>query len=223
MTMSSTPRQERLVLDYLASVAAAAADLPPARRDELIADLSEHIAVARSQSAGTEAGVRQILDRLGHPDEIVAEARHDAIAADPGGAAIGADQRHALIEADQGHVLIGADPGSAAALRDTTGTEAHRREARRREGPYPPGPRPPQFHARPTPLHAGPTPPLHARPQPPPSFPAWPAPPTQFHAPPVPARPPGAGISPVNVVILVVLVASCMLVLFLGAVALTIA
>jgi hypothetical protein len=75
MNVSSVDAQDLLVRDYLTAVAHAAADLPAVHRDELLADLSEHIAVARSQCAPTEAGVRTILDRLGHPLAIVDAAR----------------------------------------------------------------------------------------------------------------------------------------------------
>jgi hypothetical protein len=75
MNLSSVDAQDLLVHDYLTAVAYAAADLPAVHRDELLTDLSEHIAVARSQCAPTEAGVRTILDRLGHPFAIVDAAR----------------------------------------------------------------------------------------------------------------------------------------------------
>jgi hypothetical protein len=75
MNVSSVDAQDLLVRDYLTAVASAAADLPAVHRDELLADLSEHIAVARSQCEPTEAGVRTILERLGHPLAIVDAAR----------------------------------------------------------------------------------------------------------------------------------------------------
>jgi uncharacterized membrane protein len=67
---------DRLVEEYLAAVADACAGLAPSRRDELVADLREHIAVARAglRQPG-EADIRSILDRLGEPDAIAAEAR----------------------------------------------------------------------------------------------------------------------------------------------------
>jgi hypothetical protein len=75
MNVSSMDAQDLLVHSYLAAVADAAADLPAVVREELLADLREHIAVARVQHAPTEAGVRTILDRLGHPVAIVEAAR----------------------------------------------------------------------------------------------------------------------------------------------------
>jgi hypothetical protein len=75
MNVSSVDAQDLLVHEYLTAVARAAADLPAVHRDELLTDLREHIAVARSQHEPTEAGVRTILDRLGHPLAIVDAAR----------------------------------------------------------------------------------------------------------------------------------------------------
>lgn len=70
---------ERLVEDYLAAVARACAGLSPAIRMELLADLREHIAVARAElPEQTEAAIHGILDRLGEPAVIAAEARASA-------------------------------------------------------------------------------------------------------------------------------------------------
>jgi uncharacterized membrane protein len=64
---------DRLVEDYLEAVARACADLPIDVRTELLSDLREHIAAQRSHP--TEADIRTILDRLGEPAAIAAEAR----------------------------------------------------------------------------------------------------------------------------------------------------
>jgi uncharacterized membrane protein len=73
-----------LVADYLTRVRAAAAGLDPGRREELIEDLREHIAAARAElSPETEAGVRTVLERLGDPAAIVAEASATEPAAAP--------------------------------------------------------------------------------------------------------------------------------------------
>jgi uncharacterized membrane protein len=67
---------ERIVEDYLAAVARACAGLPASARVELMADLREHIAVARAElTEQTEAAVGAILQRLGEPATIAAEAR----------------------------------------------------------------------------------------------------------------------------------------------------
>ncbi|MFC4069815.1 HAAS signaling domain-containing protein [Actinoplanes subglobosus] len=66
---------DELVAAYLARVERAASRLPAGRREELIADLREHIEIARAESgAESEAEVRTILDRLGDPESIVAAA-----------------------------------------------------------------------------------------------------------------------------------------------------
>jgi hypothetical protein len=71
-----TQHRDLMVEEYLAAVASAGPDLPPHRRDDLLADLREHIASARADLAPeTEADVRTILARLGDPASIVAEAR----------------------------------------------------------------------------------------------------------------------------------------------------
>ncbi|MGX1543774.1 HAAS signaling domain-containing protein [Streptomyces adustus] len=65
-----------LAVAYLESVAREAAALAPERRNELLADLMEHIAVSfTEQPARTDAEVKAILDRLGDPRTIVATAR----------------------------------------------------------------------------------------------------------------------------------------------------
>ena len=74
-----TKTNDELVDDYLAGVARATAGLSPERRDELIRDLREHIDTERAELADdTEAGVREILERLGDPEMIAREAAADA-------------------------------------------------------------------------------------------------------------------------------------------------
>ncbi|SCF00211.1 hypothetical protein GA0074695_2791 [Micromonospora viridifaciens] len=69
---------DSLVDSYLGAVAQAGADLSPQRREELLTDLREHITTARAElDPETEADVRTILDRLGDPASIIAEARQD--------------------------------------------------------------------------------------------------------------------------------------------------
>jgi hypothetical protein len=80
-------RLDRLVEDYLGAVSYACVDLPPDQRDDLVADLREHIAAARSVLyQPTEAAVRTILDRLGEPAAIAEEAH----LADPFGRSVAA-------------------------------------------------------------------------------------------------------------------------------------
>ena len=75
---------DALIDNYLAAVARETADLPPQRREELLADLRAHIAEARAElHPPTEAGVRTILERLGDPAAIAAEARLSETPAGP--------------------------------------------------------------------------------------------------------------------------------------------
>ena len=69
------PHADQLVQGYLARLRSAAADLPPAAREELIADVRSHIAEARARETDeTDAAILNILDRLGEPEMVVAEA-----------------------------------------------------------------------------------------------------------------------------------------------------
>ena len=64
---------DQLVEDYLRELHAAAQGLPADRHDELIEEITAHIAEAR-QSDGSPLAVRNILDRLGDPADIVRAA-----------------------------------------------------------------------------------------------------------------------------------------------------
>jgi hypothetical protein len=64
---------DQLVEDYLRELHIAAQGLPADRRDELIEEITAHIAEAR-QSDGSPMAVRNILDRLGDPADIVRAA-----------------------------------------------------------------------------------------------------------------------------------------------------
>lgn len=63
-----------LVEDYLGRLERAAWSLPEERRQDLLEGIGEHIASARAGGADDEQGVRELLRRLGSPEEIVAEA-----------------------------------------------------------------------------------------------------------------------------------------------------
>ena len=65
---------DRLVDAYLNELATEAAVLPAGRRDELLADMKAHIAEARAGGATSEDEIREVLQRLGRPSEIVAAA-----------------------------------------------------------------------------------------------------------------------------------------------------
>jgi hypothetical protein len=67
---------DKLVADYLKRLNSELRDLPRARRRELVEEISGHIAEARADlESENEAAVRTLLDRLGDPAEIAAEAR----------------------------------------------------------------------------------------------------------------------------------------------------
>ena len=67
---------DRLVDDYLDRLEGELVDFPSSRRRELVQEISEHIAEARAQlDPETEAGVRNVLERMGDPADIAAEAR----------------------------------------------------------------------------------------------------------------------------------------------------
>jgi hypothetical protein len=65
-----------LVGDYLRQLARAARVLPRRQGEELVAEIREHLDTALTAES-SEADVRNVLDGLGSPDEIVASARPD--------------------------------------------------------------------------------------------------------------------------------------------------
>lgn len=70
----TTMRRDRLVDDYLRRLEAAAAHLPRERRAELIGEIEEHVDAALAEAGDDEAAVRNVLERLGSPEEIAAAA-----------------------------------------------------------------------------------------------------------------------------------------------------
>jgi HAAS domain-containing protein len=72
----SAPHAEQTIEGYLARLRAAAADLPAALRSELVDDVRSHVAEARARARDeTDATILNILDRLGEPGLVVADAR----------------------------------------------------------------------------------------------------------------------------------------------------
>lgn len=66
---------ERLVDDYMQRLASAARVLPKERQAELVSEIRFHVADAlRASDAVDEADVRNVLERIGTPEEIVAAA-----------------------------------------------------------------------------------------------------------------------------------------------------
>jgi uncharacterized membrane protein len=71
----TVPGIDTVVDDYLRRVRAALTDLPTAQSQEIVQELGEHIREAREDGAvATEADARDVLDRLGEPSAIAAEA-----------------------------------------------------------------------------------------------------------------------------------------------------
>jgi hypothetical protein len=67
-----------IVDEYLHRLDAALSGLPVARRVQLVSEIAEHLDEARSELATqTEVTVRQLLDRVGLPEDIAAEAMAD--------------------------------------------------------------------------------------------------------------------------------------------------
>jgi uncharacterized membrane protein len=72
----SAPSTDRLVHEYLSRLQDQLADLPRTQRDELVAEIREHVAQAEAEAdTWDDAQVRTLLDRLGDPEDIAAEAR----------------------------------------------------------------------------------------------------------------------------------------------------
>jgi uncharacterized membrane protein len=88
--VDSDAAERALAHDYLGRLHAAAWGLPAQRRDELVAEVREHIDEAlRSERAAGRSGevvVRNVLERLGPPEEIV-RAESEGQPYDAGGAA----------------------------------------------------------------------------------------------------------------------------------------
>ncbi len=75
---------EALVRDYLGRLDAASWPLPPGRRDELRAEVAEHIETALAEAGSRdEVAVRNVLERLGRPEEIAAADADPAVGATP--------------------------------------------------------------------------------------------------------------------------------------------
>jgi uncharacterized membrane protein len=75
---------DRIVDEYLSHLEVALADLPSDRRQQLMESITDHIREARvTLSATSEVAVRDILDRVGQPADIAAEALADQAVSPP--------------------------------------------------------------------------------------------------------------------------------------------
>jgi len=74
--MTANSQQSDILIDtYLDQLALALRDLPPSRRDPIVEEVTAHIATARALlPQETEAAIHQLLDQLGDPYSIRAEA-----------------------------------------------------------------------------------------------------------------------------------------------------
>jgi hypothetical protein len=71
-----TTTADTLVDNYLRDLKAELRDLPAPRQREILAEVGEHITAARAaQDTQSEAAIRTLLERLGDPADIAAEAR----------------------------------------------------------------------------------------------------------------------------------------------------
>ena len=80
----TTMRRDPLVDDYLRRLEAAAAHLPRDRRAELIGEIEEHVEAGLTEAGDDEAAVRNVLERLGSPEEIAAAAQPPEVAPERG-------------------------------------------------------------------------------------------------------------------------------------------
>lgn len=72
----SAPHADQIIAGYLARLKDALSALPTRRRDEIMAEIEDHITEARAGLAGeTDADLLGILARVGHPADIAEEAR----------------------------------------------------------------------------------------------------------------------------------------------------
>ncbi len=89
---------DALVSDYLGRLEAAAWPLSDDRRRELLGEVREHIDAALTDAGHTdEVTVRNLLERLGRPEEIVAaEVQGEGRTVLPPGAGVGTADRRAI-------------------------------------------------------------------------------------------------------------------------------
>jgi uncharacterized membrane protein len=72
--MNST--RNRVVGEYLRELQRSMGDLPTGRRDEILSEIEEHIAEGLAElDSPSDADVRNLLERVGDPQDIAAEAR----------------------------------------------------------------------------------------------------------------------------------------------------
>ena len=76
--MMSATHADQLVHEYLGRLDTALRGVPAARREEILEEISNHIADERGQlHDDSDAAVLNLLDRIGDPTEVAAAARDD--------------------------------------------------------------------------------------------------------------------------------------------------
>ena len=70
---------DAVIEEYLRQLDHVLVPLPGPRRAQLVAEIADHIAAAREQLDNpSEADIRNLLDRIGRPEDIAAEPANDA-------------------------------------------------------------------------------------------------------------------------------------------------
>jgi uncharacterized membrane protein len=73
--MMTATQTETLIDDYLKRLEKLLTPLPKEQRQHLVSEIAEHIATARSQQESqTDSDIRAMLNRIGRPEDIAAEA-----------------------------------------------------------------------------------------------------------------------------------------------------
>jgi hypothetical protein len=78
VTNVTATKSETLIDDYLRRLDKLLAPLPSVKRQQLVSEIGEHIATARSQLDNpSDADIQAMLARIGRPEDIAAEAIGD--------------------------------------------------------------------------------------------------------------------------------------------------
>lgn len=84
MTVHGNPDTEQLLRAYFGDLDAALSDLPRARREQLIGEIRQHVDQALAElQPGSTSDVRDVLGRVGQPEEIAAAALDEEAGARP--------------------------------------------------------------------------------------------------------------------------------------------
>lgn len=98
--MMNATHSDQLVSEYLTRLRSALSGVPVERREEILDEISRHIAEERSQlESHTDSDLHNLLDRIGDPEEVAAAARteDDAVPANEPARRIGVVEVLALV------------------------------------------------------------------------------------------------------------------------------